>query len=126
MHKFVIPNTVESRKQLGHCIKCQFFKFFKIRVVFEILLNSIVCFFAFSSSYIRVRGIIKVEVFSRFYGNWHFNTMSSCFCDSTVFSEIPRFSEQMPAPLNYFSMRHEVHFTFKLLQISFNWIILPT
>ena len=60
--------TVESRKQLGPCIKCQFFKFFKIRVVFEILLNSIVSFFAFSSSYIRVRGIIKVEVFSRFDG----------------------------------------------------------
>ncbi len=60
--------TVESRKQLGRCIKCQFFKFFKIRVVFEILLNSIVCFFAFSSSYIQVRVIIKVELFSRFYG----------------------------------------------------------
>ena len=64
----IITYTVESRKQLRRCIKCQFFKFFKIRVVFEILLNSIVCFFAFSSSYIQVRVIIKVELFSRFYG----------------------------------------------------------
>ena len=41
---------------------------FKIRVIVEILLNSIVCFLQFSSTYIRVRLIIKVVVFSRFYG----------------------------------------------------------
>ena len=39
-----------------------------IGVVFKILLNSIVCFLQFSSSYIQIWGIIKVEVFSRFYG----------------------------------------------------------
>ena len=87
MHKFVIPNTIESRKQVGHCIKCQFFKFFKIRVVFEILLNSIVCFFAFSSSYIRVRVIIKVEVFSRFYGT--FIILSILISPDNCLREIP-------------------------------------
>ena len=40
----------------------------KIRVIFEILLNSIVCFLQFSSSYNQVRLIIKVDLFSRFYG----------------------------------------------------------
>ena len=40
-----------------------------ISVVFKILLNSIVCFLHISSSYFRVRGIIKVAVFSRFYGS---------------------------------------------------------
>ena len=41
----------------------------KIRVIFEILLNSIVCFLQFSSSYIQIRVIIKVEVFPRLYGS---------------------------------------------------------
>ena len=60
--------TVESQKQLDVVLKCQFFKIFKIRVIFEILLNSIVCFFQFSSGYIRVRVVIKVDLFSGFYG----------------------------------------------------------
>ena len=55
-------NTVESRKQLGRCIK------FSIKFP-RVLLNSIVCFLQFSSSYIQIRGIIKVEVFPRLYGN---------------------------------------------------------
>ena len=33
-----------------------------IQVVLEILLNSIVCFLQFSSSYIQIRGIIKVAI----------------------------------------------------------------
>ena len=37
-----------------------------IIVIFKILLNSIVCFLHISSSYFRVRGIIKVAIFSRF------------------------------------------------------------
>ena len=41
---------------------------FKIRVIFEILLNSIVCFLQFSSGHVRVRVIIKVDLFSGFYG----------------------------------------------------------
>ena len=60
--------TVESRKQLGRCINFSIKIFQTISVVFKILLNSIVCFLHISSSYFRVRGIIKVEVFSRFYG----------------------------------------------------------
>ena len=43
---------------------------FKIRVIFEILLNSIVCFLQFGSSYNQVRLKIKVDLFSRFYGNF--------------------------------------------------------
>ena len=43
---------------------------FQIRVIFEILLNSIVCFLQFSSGYIRVRVIIKVDLFSGFYGTY--------------------------------------------------------
>ena len=60
--------TVESRKQLGRCINFSIKIFQTISVVFKILLNSIVCFLHISSSYFQVRGIIKVEVFSRFYG----------------------------------------------------------
>ena len=40
------------------------------RLIFEILLNSIVCFLHFFSSYIQVRVIIKVGVFLRFYGRY--------------------------------------------------------
>ena len=42
---------------------------FQIRVIFEILLNSIVCFLQFSSGYIQVSVIIKVDLFSGFYGS---------------------------------------------------------
>ena len=41
---------------------------FQIRVIFEILLNSIVCFLQFSSGYIQISVIIKVDLFSGFYG----------------------------------------------------------
>ena len=43
---------------------------FKIRVILEILLNSIVCFLQFSSGYIQVSVIIKVDLFSGFYGTY--------------------------------------------------------
>ena len=52
---------------------------FQIRVIFEILLNSIVCFLQFSSGYIQVSVIIKVDLFSGFYGTtWalHFRSYS--------------------------------------------------
>ena len=52
-------------KTTRHCIKNSKLM---ISVIFKILLNSIVCFLLISSSYFRVRGIIKVAVFSRFYG----------------------------------------------------------
>ena len=52
---------------------------FKIRVIFEILLNSIVCFLQFSSGYIRVRLIIKVDLFSRFYGIFEICTIQYMF-----------------------------------------------
>ena len=44
-----------------------------ISVIFKILLNSIVCFLHISSSYFWVWGIIKVAVFSRFYGKYNGN-----------------------------------------------------
>ena len=39
-----------------------------IRVIFEILLNIIVCFLHFSSSYIQVRVIFEFVVFTGLYG----------------------------------------------------------
>ena len=45
---------------------------FKIRVILEILLNSIVCFLQFSYFAIRDRLIIKVDLFSQFYGSLEF------------------------------------------------------
>ena len=61
--------TVKSRKQLGRCIKF-WIKFPRVILkLFENLLNRRVCFLHFSSSYIQVRAIIKVELSSRFYGS---------------------------------------------------------
>ena len=68
MMKYRDIHIVKSQKQLDVVLKCQFFKIFKIRVIFEILLSSIVCFLQFSSCYIQVRVIIKVMVFLQFYG----------------------------------------------------------
>ena len=61
------PEVVYRRiaKTTRRCIKNLMLM---ISVIFKILLNSIVCFLHISSSYFRVRGVIKVVVFSRFYG----------------------------------------------------------
>ena len=63
------PEVVYRRiaKTTRRCIKNSMLM---ISVIFKILLNSIVCFLHISSSYFRVRGIIKVKVFSRFYDSW--------------------------------------------------------
>ena len=66
-------------KTTRHCIKNSMLM---ISVIFKILLNSIVCFLHISSSYFRVRGIIKVVVFSRFYGIYFI------ILDSGIHSEV--------------------------------------
>ena len=65
---FSDDNTVESRKQLGRCIKFSIKFPHVILKLFEKLLSRKVGFLHFSSSYIQVRAIIKVEVSSRLYG----------------------------------------------------------
>ena len=66
-----------------------------IRVVFETLLNSIVCFQPFQQCYTQVRVVIKFKLFSRFYGI-HYNTKICNFFSLTynlLFYLLP-FSEQ--------------------------------
>ena len=63
-----IPSSCNYRripKTTRRCIKNSMLM---ISVIFKILLNSIVCFLRIFPSYFGVRGIIKVVVFSRFYG----------------------------------------------------------
>ena len=105
-------NTVESRKQLERCINFSIKIFQTISVVFKILLNSIVCFLHISSSYFRVRGIIKVVVFSRFYGSTIVSTLDSYYFREQDFVYLKKMQQTIFKPSKYVIKRYQKEISF--------------